>query len=197
MCRWAIIFLALISATSGQAQRAGTELASLRFSLGNGAGCRAAVRDLSSPVPRRQLTITCEGRLVLSYTTDDDLVDISRDSAAGDRIIARWEGGSHFRMTVFQIGVANLSITGQKVFDESLDFAPDFLVAPDDLLVYRNKRFIGSEIIPSRTDVYHWTGDHYVLAGSWKWNEDMRYEDRFCVLDPQKLSCPATSVPIR
>ena len=197
MRRWALIFFALMAATCAQAQAVKSELATLKFSLENGPECRASVREMSSSAPRRQLSISCEGKPVLTYSTDDDLVDLARDSAAGGRIVTRWEGGSHFRMAVFQVSATDHSTTGQKVFDEALEFAPDFLVAPDVLLVHRDKRFVGSEAIPSKTDVYQWSGGKYDLVKSWKWNDGMRYEDRFCVLDPKKLSCPVTPIALK
>lgn len=194
---WTLIFLIMIVVTCAQAQAAKSELATLKFNLENGPECRTSVREVSSLAPGRQLAISCDGKLVLSYSTDDDLVDLSRNSATGGRIVTRWEGGSHFRMAVFQVSATDRSTTGQKVFDEALEFAPDFLVAPDVLLVYRDKRFVGSEAIPSRTDVYQWSAGKYDLVKSWKWNDGMRYEDRFCVLDPKRLSCPATLISIK
>ncbi len=100
-------------------------------------------------------------------------------------------------MAVFQVSATDRSTTGQKVFDEALEFAPDFLVAPDVLLVYRDEFLVGSEAIPSRTDVYQWSAGKYDLVKSWKWNDGMRSRDWFCVLDPKRLSCPATLISIK
>jgi hypothetical protein len=83
-----------------------------------------------------------------------------------------------------------------EVFNESSIFTPDILASPDVLLVHRDKRFNnGGEIVPSFTDVFIWRDNTYVLSKSWKWTENMRYEDRFCVLQPQSTACWATPIP--
>ncbi|HUZ96505.1 MAG TPA: hypothetical protein VMU57_16505 [Edaphobacter sp.] len=197
MRRWALIVLLLSATAQVQAQAAKSALATLKFSLENGRGCEASIREIPSSAPEQQFAISCEGKPLLTYSTGDDLVDLSRDSSAGDRIVTRWEGGSHFRMAIFHVSATDRSTTAQKVFDETPAFAPDFLVAPDVVLVYRDKRFVGSEAIPSRTDVYQWKDGEYDLVKSWKWKDDMRYADRFCVLDVKTLSCPVTPLPLK
>ena len=85
------------------------------------------------------------------------------------------------------------------VFDKQLEGAPDVVNTPDVLLVHNGKRWPSGQAVslPTLTDVYHWTGRQYALTESWKWKDDMRYEDRFCVLDPKSLSCPVTPIPAK
>ena len=67
---------------------------------------------------------------------------------------------------------------------------------PDALLVHSGKRWVDGSAtsIPTSTAVYQWNGSGYNNPETWTWKESMRYEDRFCVLDPKKLSCPATPI---
>jgi hypothetical protein len=194
---WTLIFSLLAFAYCAQARAVKALVATLKFGLESGRECEVSVREIPSSAPNQQLAISCEGKPVVTYSSDDDLVDLFRDSPAGNRIVSRWEGGSHFHMVIFHINATDRSAIGQKVFDETLEFAPDFLVAPDVLLVYRDKHFVGAEAIPSRTDVYQWSSSKYELVKSWKWSDNMRYEDRFCVLDIARLSCPVTPIPIK
>lgn len=175
-------------------------IASLDFDAGLDGSCsvkvNAAEANPSSP-PMQVLTISCLGKKVLNYPTQDTLIDLFLNYPHDDRIFARWEGGSHVRFTVFRVS-EHLS-TGTVVFDKQLEGTPDVLNTPDALLVHNGKRWITGQAVslPTSTDVYRWTGEQYVLTASWKWKEAMRYEDRFCVLDPQSLSCPVTPIPIK
>ena len=171
-----------------------SQLAMLRFETDTGQECQVNVDEITPQTPRRHLSISCGGTTIGDYTTDDHMLDVSRDSAIGDRIVSRWEGGAHFRVVVFLIKRTDGSLLASPVFDKALDFAPDFLVSPDLLLVYRDKRFVKAVGIPTRTDVYEWTGSEYKLTKSYRWNESMRFEDRFCVLDTKNLSCPVTEI---
>lgn len=171
-------------------------IASLQFAMQNGDICEAAVREVTSPSEHRQFTVSCDSKLIFSYVTPDHLLDISRDSFDGNRLFTRWEGTTLVHLVVFRIVVNQISSKVQIAFDQSGEFAPD-VPSPDVLLVHKDKRFAGAEIIPTRTDVYAWDGSKYELKSSWKWNETMRYEDRFCVLDVKTLSCPVTPLPLR
>jgi hypothetical protein len=171
-----------------------SRLALLRFETNAGQECQVSVDEVTPTIPRRHLAVSCGGKIIGNYTTEDHLLDVSRDSAIGDRILSRWEGGAHFRVVVFLIKRTGGSLAASLVFDEALDFAPDFLVSPDLLLVYRDKRFVKTALVPTRTDVYQWTGNEYKLTKSYHWNESMRLADRFCVLDTENLSCPATQI---
>lgn len=167
-----------------------SQLAFLRFDAANGKDCEATVDRVTPSLPRRRLAVSCGGKVIFTYITDDHLIDLFRDSSAGNRIFIRWEGGAHIRLTVVRVAADGGSAAS--VFDETLGFAPDILAAPDDLLVYRGQRFIGSLKIPTRTDVYAWKANEYKLEESYHWNDSMRYRDRFCVLDRKALACPAT-----
>lgn len=171
-------------------------IASLQFTVQNGERCEAAVREVASPSEHRQFTVFCDSKLVFSYLTPDHLLDISRDSFYGNRLFTRWEGTTLVHLVVFRLEVNQVSSKVQVAFDQSGEFFSD-VPSPDVVLVYKDKRFAGADIIPTRTDVYAWDGSNYELKSSWKWNEEMRYEDRFCVLDPKRLSCPATPIPLK
>ncbi len=141
--------------------------------------------------------ISCQGKRILSYPTQDALVDLFLNYPHDDRVFARWEGGSHVRFTVFRVS-GNPSV-GTVVFDKQLEGTPDVVNTPDVLLVHGGKRWLSGQAtsLPTSTDVYRWTGERYALTKSWNWKDAMRYEDRFCVLDPKNLSCPVIPIPIK
>lgn len=178
-------------------------IASVSFSPGVGADCMASVNRGSRRTnrqPMQTLIISCEGKQVLKYQTDDSLVDLYLNYPHTDRVFARWEGGSHVRFTVFHVG--GRGTDAKVVFDKQLEGAPDVVNTPDALLVHTGKRWLDGNAtsLPTSTTVYLWNGDSYGNPEIWDWKESMRYEDRFCVLDPKKLSCPvgqATSNSVR
>ena len=175
-------------------------IASLNFDAGSAGGCSvevfAAAANPNGP-PIQVLKISCQGKSILSYQTQDALVDLFLNYPHDDRIFARWEGGSHVRFTVFRVS-GNPSMAAVAL-DKQLEGTPDVVNTPDVLLVHNGKRWLSGQVtsLPTSTDVYRWTGERYVLAQSWKWKETMRFADRFCVLDPKNLSCPVISLPIR
>ncbi len=191
-----ILFAPTLCARAVEAQN----IASLDFNAGSAGDCSAKVNaeEINPNVPPRQvLVISCHGTQILSYPTQDALVDLFLNYPHDDRIFARWEGGSHVRFTAFRLS-GNPPV-GTVVFDKQLEGSPDVVNTPDVLLVHRGKRWISGQAasLPTSTDIYHWTGERYVLTESWKWKEAMRYADRFCVLDLQVLSCPVTPIPIK
>jgi hypothetical protein len=112
------------------------------------------------------------------------------------RVYARWEGGSHVRFTAFL--VRGETSVGTVVFDKQLEGTPDVANTPDVLLVHNGKRWISGQAtsLPTSTDVYHWTGERYVQpAGAGR--KPCAIEDRFCVMDPKRLSCPVTPIPLK
>jgi len=139
------------------------------------------------------LVISCEGRQVLRYQTDDSIIDLFLNYPHADRVFARWEGGSHVRFTVFHVD--GHGTEAKAVFDKQLEGTPDVINTPDALLVHSGKRWLDGNAtsLPTSTAVYLWNGNGYSNSESWTWKESMRYEDRFCVLDPTKLSCPVSS----
>jgi hypothetical protein len=175
-------------------------IASLDFNVSSAGDCSVRVNagetNPNGP-PTQVLTIWCQGKRLLSYPTQDALVDLFLNYPDDDRVFARWEGGSHVRFTVFRVS-GNPSVE-TVVFDKQLEGAPDVVNTPDVLLVHNGKRWLGGQTasMPISTDVYRWTGERYALTESWKWKDAMRYEDRFCVLDPKNLSCPVTPIPIK
>ncbi len=183
---WAMLIVGVASAQVGH----DTTVARLNFDTDHGQACEASVVEVTPSAPRRQFTITCDGKRIFQFITEDHLVNLQTNYPKGDRIAVWWEGGSHVRLTVFKIETT--PNTARTVYDEPLEFAPDFLTSPDRLLVYRDKRFVRAVGIPTRTDIYEWTGSEYRLAQSYHWNENMRFEDRFCVLDTKSLACPVT-----
>jgi hypothetical protein len=175
-------------------------LAFLRYDAGMDLSCTVTVHNLAkSPQsePREALTITCDGKQLLDYETDDDLIDLSLNYPHVDRVFARWQGGAHVRLSVFKVDPKYSHAS--TVFDEQLEGAPEVINAPDVLLIERGKRFPEGQAVslPTSTDVYRWTGEEYELTNRWKWNIGMRIEDRFCVLDVKALSCPVTPLPLK
>lgn len=174
--------------------------ASLDFNAGSAGNCsvnvNAGVANPNGP-PTQVLLISCQGKRILSYPTQDTLVDLFLNYPHDDRIFARWEGGSHVRFTVFRVS-GNPSM-GTVAFDKQLEGTPDVVNTPDVLLVHGGKRWLSGQAasLPVSTDVYRWTGEQYALTESWKWKDAMRYEDRFCVLDPKNLSCSVTPIPLK
>ena len=194
-----ILVFALTRLLGAQAN-ATHSIALLNFNAGSAGDCsvvvRAAEANPSKP-PMQVITISSNGKDILSYPTQDALIDLFLNYPHDDRIFARWEGGSHVRFTVFR--VTGDPAVAAVVFDKQLEGTPDVVNTPDVLLVHNGKRWLSGQAdsIPTSTDVYHWTGERYVLTQSWKWNEPMRYQDRFCVLDPKSLSCPVTPIPLK
>jgi hypothetical protein len=128
--------------------------------------------------------------------TTDFLLDIQTDSGNRQRFFVRWEGGQT-RLQVLELTVnsGNQDIVAEK-FNESSEFMPDVLASPDVLLVHREKRFdTDGKILPSRTDVYAWKDDKYELSSSWRWEQGMQYDDRFCVLQPKLTGCRMVQLP--
>jgi hypothetical protein len=175
-------------------------IASLDFNAGSAGDCSVRVNagetNPNGP-PTQVLMISCRGKRILSYPTQDALVDLFLNYPHDDRVFARWEGGSHVRFTVFRVN-GNPSV-GTVVFDRQLEGTPDVVNTPDVLLVHSGKRWLSGQVasLPTSTDVYRWTDGQYVLTESWKWEEAMRYEDRFFVLDVKMLSCPVTPLPLK
>jgi len=177
-----------------------TRVAYLRYQAGVDGDCSASVgarADEGNAPPSQVLTVTCQGKQVLHYVTQDTFVDLFLNYPHADRVFAIWEGGSHVRFTAAKVDSHHLSAS--VVFDEQLEGAPEVINAPDVLLVQRGKRWLNGQVTstPTSTDVYQWTGDKYELSKRWKWNDGMRYEDRFCVLDVKTLSCPVTPLPLK
>jgi hypothetical protein len=191
-----ILFAPLLCAQATGAH----SVAALDFNVGLAGDCSvnvsASTVNPSGP-PMQDLTILCQGKRVLSYSTQDTLVDLFPNYPHDDRIFARWEGGSHVRLTVFR--VSGKPLAGTVVFDKQLEGAPDVVNTPDVLLVHNGKRWISGQAdsLPTSTDVYRWNGKQYALIERWKWKEDMRYKDRFCVLDVKALSCPVMPLPLK
>jgi hypothetical protein len=197
--RTLVLLLVIASCcVSGAQSTTAHSIASLNFDAGAAGDCLVEVRatraNTDGPI-MQVLMISCNGKNVLSYPTQDSLIDLFLNYPHDDRIYARWEGGSHVRFTVFR--VSGNSSTGALVFDKQLEGTPDVLNTPDVLLVHTGKRWPEGQTnsLPTQTDVYHWTGERYSLTASWKWKQEMRYEDRFCILDPKILTCPMTRVP--
>ena len=193
--------LALLWSSSVHAQRTETEvLASLRYDAGKDSSCTVVVRNLAlSPQSgsHEALYVVCDGKQLLRYETDDDLIDVFLNYPHTDRVFARWQGGSHVRMTVFKVDAKRWQAS--TVFDEQLEGAPEVINVPDVLLIERGKRFPEGQAvsIPTSTDVYNWTGEKYELSSRWKWGPQMHFDDRFCMLDAKDLSCPATPVSLK
>lgn len=184
----------------GAQEKVAHGVASLDFNAGSAGDCSVKVSTATASrngAPLQDLMILCQGKRILSYSTQDALVDVFLNYPHDDRIFARWEGGSHVRFTVFRVS-GNPSV-GTVVFDKQLEGTPDVLNTPDVLLVHSGKRWLSGQVasLPASTDVYRWTGERYTLTESWKWKDAMRYEDRFCVLDLKTLSCPVTSLPLK
>ena len=123
--------------------------------------CTVEVKALStkpSISPSENMTIQCDASKSLSYETDDDLIDISLNYPHTDRILARWQGGSHVPSTVIDVRRSKV------VFDELVEDAPDVINTPDVILVYRGKRWsdLDKAMIPTETDTYEWTGAEYL-----------------------------------
>jgi hypothetical protein len=170
-------------------------IALLNFDTSSAGDCSVRVNagETNPNGPRTQvLTISCQGKPLLNYPTQDALVDLFLNYPHDDRVFARWEGGSHVLFTVFR--VSGSPSQGTVVFDKKLEGAPDVVNMPDVLLVHSGKRWLSGQAasMPTSTDIYRWADGKYVLTESWKWNDAMRYEDRFCVLDVKALSCPVT-----
>jgi hypothetical protein len=162
--------------------------------------CTVVVRNLAldpKSEPHEALSIVCDGKQLLRYETDDDLIDIFLNYPHTDRVFARWQGGSHVRMTVFKVDAKRSQAT--TVFDEQLEDAPEVINVPDVLLIERGKRFPEGQAasIPTSTDVYNWTGEKYELSSTWKWDPEMRFDDRFCMLDAKELSCPVAQISLK
>jgi hypothetical protein len=168
----------------------------LKFTTKDGTSCEALVRDSSGSSEQRKLTISCGSKEISAYSTPDHILDIARDSFDGDRLFARWEGTTLAHLTVFHIEVNQLTTKATVVFDQSAEFMPD-VPSADNLLVSKGKRFVGGDMLPTQTDVFTWNGQKYERKSSWKWNDSMMYEERFCVLAPQKLSCPVSPIPTK
>lgn len=173
-----------------------TTYATLRFTSKDGDNCEAVVRDATGVSETRRFTISCNSKVIFTYSTPDHLLDISRDSFDGDRFFTRWEGTTLVHLVIFHIEINQMTSRAVVVFDQSAEFMSD-VPSPDTLLVYKDKRFVGNDIMPTETDVFIWDGDTYELKSRWKWNEDMQYDDRFCVLDTRRLSCPVTPLPLK
>lgn len=202
MRKRALMFLGtllLISSAFAQTKPA-SRVAYLSYDAGVDGTCAVSVsaaavqKDVS---PSQVLTVSCQGKQILRYASPDTLVDLFMNYPHADRVLARWEGGSHVRFTVFRVNAHQLQAS--TVFDEQLEGAPDVVNTPDVLLVQRGKRWPDKQAVwlPTSTDVYQWKGDKYTLRERWQWNETMLYEDRFCVLDAVHLSCPVKPVPIQ
>jgi hypothetical protein len=169
-------------------------IASLRFQSEGAGKCLATVTQYQvqdTGEPRQRLMITCMGKQVARFDTSGFLVDWAIHYPDGNRLFARWERGTGGELTVFKI---TPSSPAKPIFDKWEAYIPDMLYVPDVVLVYRGLRMVGALKTPTQTDVYEWDGSQYELRNSWKWNEKMRYEDRFCVLDTRSLNCPATPV---
>jgi hypothetical protein len=192
-----IVFIAKSSFSQPPAPKAKlAPYAALRFTTKDGTSCGAIVRDSPGNSEQRKLTISCGSKELLAYATPDHILDISRDSFDGDRLFARWEGTTLAHLTVFQVQVNQLTAKATVVFDQSAEFMPD-VPSADTILVSKGKRFVGDEMLPTQTDVFTWNGQRYERKSSWKWNDSMKYEERFCVLDPKGLSCPVAPIPIK
>jgi hypothetical protein len=194
-----VLFLGIVGVSLGHCQVSrsiSSPDATLQFTAQNGDPCEAAVRELTAPAENRKFTISCGSKVIFSYITPDHLLDISRDSFDGNRLFTRWEGTTLVHLPIFRMEINQISSKVDTVFDQSGEFSPD-IPSPDVILLQKDKRFVGADIIPTRTDVYLWNGTKYELKWSWKWNEGMRYEDRFCVLDGKTLSCPVTPLPLK
>lgn len=173
-----------------------TTYATLRFTSKNGDICEAAVRDSRGASETRQFTISCSSKVIFTYSTPDHLLDISRDSSDGDRLFTRWESTTLVHLVVFHVEINQITSRAVVVFDQSSEFMPD-IPSPDTLLIYKDKRFVGDDIMPTETEVFTRDGEKYELTSKWKWDESMHYDDRFCVLDTRRLACPVTSIPLR
>ena len=177
-----------------QAKRQQHPLATLTLADQN---CIVAVENATPSAERRHLTVTCASKTVLSYLTEDHLLDMSRNSSDGTRIIVRWEGTGLFHVTILNLGITELGTQVRIVFDQSSRTAPEILAAPDVILAFGEESLKGDTFVPTTTDLLRWDGGQYKLAARWKWNDEMNFNDRFCVLDPKVLSCPATSLPLK
>jgi hypothetical protein len=189
-----LLFLAVSVCGLGQdqAQRPSV-IASLRFDSDAIGECLAAVtafRIRATGEPRERLTITCQGKQITRFETGGNLVDWKADNVHGDRLFARWERGTGGELTVFRI--TTLNSASKPIFEKGEVYVPEIVDSPDVVLVYSGVRFVGALKTPTQTDVYRWDGNQYNLEKSWIWDERMRYEDRFCVLDAISLNCPAT-----
>ncbi len=178
------------------------QIAAVSFDPGSvNGGCIANIQrgadQQSGPPPQDVLTIRCGTKQLLQYASDDAAVDIFTNYPHADRVFVRWEGGAHVTFTAFL--VAKDGSSARTVFDQKLEGTPDVVNTPDVLLVHSGKRWVDGEAesIPLKTKVYAWTGETYKLSETWEWEERMRYKDRFCVLDPKTLNCPATPKSIK
>jgi hypothetical protein len=130
------------------------------------------------------------GKQIAKFDTSGRFFDWRIHYPDGNRLFARWERGTGGELTVFNV---TPNSPAKPIFDKWEVYIPDMLDAPDVVLVYSGVRFVGSLKTPTLTDVYEWDGNRYELRNSWKWDERMRYEDRFCVFDVKSLNCPASS----
>lgn len=157
--------------------------------------CNVSVRGTMQIGEHRRLSVICGEKVLFVQQTSDFLIDIQTDTTSKQRFFIRWEGGQT-RLQILEIerDAANKDVIVVK-FNESSEFMPDVLQSPDVLLVHREKHFDDAgRISPTRTDVFAWKDDKYVLQGSWKWLKTMQYENRFCILQMPTSSCPATPV---
>jgi hypothetical protein len=158
-------------------------------------GCDVVVNETDES--NRRLTISCRSKVVFNYSTEDHLVDLSRDSSGGTRVIARWEGTRLFHVTIFSIKTTNTGIAVSTVIDRDGRVASDILTNPDVVLAFGDERLVGDVWTPTATDVYEWDGDAYKLYGRWKWGGGMSFKNRFCVLDAKSVPCPAAQITVK
>lgn len=202
MRQWSLVLLSLWLSIGMAHAVSRHHSATVSFDPGSvNGGCVADIRrgdeQKAGPPPNDVLTIKCGMKQLLQYASDDDAVDIFVNYPHPDRVFVLWEGGAHVTFTAFWI--AKDGNSARVVFEQKLEGAPDVVNTPDVLLVHSGKRWVNGEeeSIPLKTEVYIWTGETYKVSDTWRWEERMRYKDRFCVLDPKTLNCPATPGPIK
>lgn len=139
------------------------------------------------------LSISCDGKSVLSYQISDAGFGSLQVSPQDGVIFVWWERGTGVDFTAFQLADTN-GISSKKIFEAWSEFSVDVLPLSNELLVHHSKRFVDAEstIFPKWTEKYIRVGNSYRLLQVYKWNDTMRWKDTYCILAPLTASCPAT-----
>jgi len=167
-------------------------IASLRFDSDKAGACFATVTGFyvqATGEPRQRLTIACEGKQLAQFETPGAFIEWAFHRLDGNRLFVSWERGTGGELTVFKIPP---NAPAKPIFDKWETYVPEGLWEPDVILVYTGTRFFGPVKTPTKPDVYVWNGNEYKLDSSWNWSTNMRWQDRFCILDAKLLNCPAT-----
>lgn len=158
--------------------------------------------SLARNEPNEILTVRCDGSQLLSHNLGDAAihnVDVFNDGTMNTvRIVIDWERGTGAGITALTVKQDQLAVNAEIAFDHFSKTGGEAFENGEIIFANVGHRFVGTNILPRATNLYRWDEGKYQFVGSFVWNNNASWSDRYCILaSPNRCPAERSSKPIR